>query len=52
MLVVFCRKPKVSGASVRRLRWIDGAEAGVTERVEARIWRWCTDHQPEAPTPT
>jgi hypothetical protein len=30
MLVVFCRKPKVSGASVRRLRWIDSARLAST----------------------
>jgi hypothetical protein len=35
MLVVFCRKPKVSGASVRRLRWIDRAEACVNMQAEA-----------------
>jgi hypothetical protein len=27
ILNIFCRKPKVPGASMRRLRWVDGAEA-------------------------
>jgi hypothetical protein len=40
MLVVFYRKPKVSGVPMRRLRRIDGMEAYVTKQVEARIWRW------------
>jgi hypothetical protein len=52
MLVVFYRKSKVSDASVRRLRWIDDAEACVTERAEARIRSWRTNQQPEVPVPT
>jgi hypothetical protein len=52
MLVVFYRKSKVSDASVRRLRWIDDAEACVTERAEARIRSWRANHQPEVPVPT
>jgi hypothetical protein len=52
MLIVFCKKPKVSGALVHRLRWIDDAEACVTEQAKARIQRWHTNHQPEVHTPT
>jgi hypothetical protein len=47
MLVVFYRKPKVSGVPMRRLRQINGMEAYVTERVEARIRRWHANHQSE-----
>jgi hypothetical protein len=36
---VFCRKPKVSRASTRRLRWTDGTEACVTAQAEARSRR-------------
>jgi hypothetical protein len=38
-------------ASMRRLRWIGGREACVTERAEARMWRWHADHQSEVPEP-
>jgi hypothetical protein len=34
LIVVFCRKLKVSRASTRRLRWIDGATVHVTMRAE------------------
>jgi hypothetical protein len=51
MLDMFYREPKVSRASVRRIRWIDVTKACVIERVQARIRRWHADHQPEVPTP-
>jgi hypothetical protein len=51
MIVVFCRKPKVSRASVQRLRSIDEAEACITKQAEARIQRWHANHHSEVPTP-
>jgi hypothetical protein len=52
MLIMFCKEPKVPVASMRRLRWISGKKACVTEQVEARMRRWCTDHQLGVPGPT
>jgi hypothetical protein len=36
LIIVFCRKLKVSGASTRRLVWIDGAKAHITMWAEVR----------------
>jgi hypothetical protein len=47
LITVFCRKPKVFGASAQRLRWIDGAVVSVVARAEARNRRWHINHQPE-----
>jgi hypothetical protein len=43
ILIVFCRKSKVPGASTRRLRWVDGAKA--------RRRRWRANHQPKVVVP-
>jgi hypothetical protein len=44
---MFCRKPKVFGASTQWLRWIDGMEARVTMWAEAKSWRWRANHHPK-----
>jgi hypothetical protein len=49
MLVVFCKKPKVSEVPMQRQRRIDGTEACVTERAEARVQKWGANHQSEVP---
>jgi hypothetical protein len=51
ILVVFCRKPKVPRAPTRRLRWVDGTEARVTTRAEARRRRWRPNHPPKVVAP-
>jgi hypothetical protein len=51
MLIVFCRQPKLHVASMRRLRWIGGRKAYVTEWAEARMQRWHADHWSEVPGP-
>jgi hypothetical protein len=52
MFIVFCREPKVPVASMRRLGWINGWKACVTEQAEDKMRRWCANHQSEVPGPT
>jgi hypothetical protein len=51
ILVMFCRKPKVPGASTQRLRWVDGTEACVTTWANAERWRWHAYHQLKVAAP-
>jgi hypothetical protein len=51
MLVMFCRELKVPVASMQRLGWIGDMKACITEWVETRMRRWCTNHQSEVPSP-
>jgi hypothetical protein len=51
ILIMSCRKPKVSWAFTWRLRRVDDAEAHVTTWAEARRRRWRANHQPKVGVP-